>query len=224
MFALLHPTLQQLHHAPQIGAGTVDFFPILNGEPLAIAFARARAGQEPPEVDELIVLLAPGQPCGPGLATIPNESLLQARPPAQAFATEADFRAHCIALRHARGRALPCLVSWGQRNRHFQPQVPHRAAPALALWDLFDADNTIVGAGLAAALGPASTVQHWVLFGEREFDKLRVRRRPTLPFSSLGSFLDDTAQRVTQWDTCPHAMDEVVHHPDLPWTLDGGGA
>lgn len=257
MLALNIPFLTRLTHAPQIGAGTVDYFPFPPGGPrdpgdgpeepetpgdaetappsaglsaslaerampagaLGIAHAWLRRDQDPAEMDEIIALFHAGAPIADLEPSIPDDGVVIARGSDRIYQTPDAFRQHLTALRQARTTPIPCLVSRGVRHVDLRQDSEQRAAAGIATWDIYrerDADLKPVGRGFALRLGPASTLQHWVLFGDRRFSQLRVVRRPE-PIATLGAFLDQMAATRVSWDRCPHAVERVVHFPDLPW-------
>lgn len=257
MLALNIPFMTRLTHAPQIGAGTVDYLPFPPGGPrdpggepeepaspgdaetaspsaglsaslaeralpagaLGIAHAWLRRDQDPAEMDEIIAIFRAGAPIADLEPSIPDDGVVIARATDRIYQTPDAFRAHLTALRQARTTPIPCLVSRGVRHLDLRQDSEQHAALGIATWDIYrerDAELKPVGCGFALRLGPASTLQHWVLFGDRVFSQLRVVRRPE-PITTLGAFLDQMAATRLSFDRCPHAVERVVHYPDLPW-------
>jgi len=234
MLTLNLPHLVRLTHAPQIGAGTIDFRPkaettrARSTGPCATGAAWVSHDREPKRVHEIMAIFAEaGAPRVETLTSIsvPADAVGVMRDGARAYKSAEIFKGVLRRQRRNSGAPIRCIESLGERYDDLRLEWPGEPGAVVASWELFEADDTDastpVGSGVVLKTGQASTSQHWLLYGKRAFNQLFLHPR-SRPYASLGDFLDQGGKEHNRWGTCPHAVDHAVHYSDIPWGFSGG--
>ncbi|MEQ1565284.1 MAG: hypothetical protein ABMA64_06570 [Myxococcota bacterium] len=132
----------------------------------------------------------------------------------------ADFKTAVLAYRQSCGTAIAVMVGDGTRHTDLQPKSAYSdVSQAPDTFDVLDGSQATVGCAFIARTSSTTTTQHWVMFGNQAFDQVKCVRRSSGGFSSLHAFLDAMQDaRTSAFVAFPHAVDNVTHYLDLPWS------
>lgn len=237
MLTLRHPYL----NPRQMNSGTVDFRPptgsglpaLANTSGLAPSYGTlgiglVMLGEEEDTVEETICLLEYSGGASPAVVSdrrYPDAWLVTVRPEEEWFEGDDDdevrssFQSAVAAFRDAHGEPVAVMQSLGTRHADLQPKSGFtNLSQAPDTFDLLDASGEVIGCAFVVRADATRTSQHWVLFTNDPFDGVHCVRRTSGGYANLHAFLDAMQDlRDESPVDFSHAVEDAVHHLDLPW-------
>jgi len=238
VLTLRHPYLK----TRQMNSGTVDFLPstgpgvpaILNQNGQAptyetVGIGLALLGPQQNTVDEYLCFYQYSGGESPAVVSdrrAPEAWWVEARSEESSFdgASDAEvisnFQSAVVAVRAAHGSPIAVMQGAGVRHGDLQPKATFGdLSQAPDTFDLLDGSGEAVGCAFVARTDVTTTAQHWIQFGSDPFDGIQCVRRASGGYASLHAFLDAMQDlRDASPIAFAHAVEQVTHHLDVPWS------